>query len=360
MQTSGESVTRITCFTCAFTGTVRPCIAIRDTWKICTDILRDSLERASMRILARRYQKSKKTIAGIIHRVTASLPDSSVIQKRFHPLWSGILVVDGKVVRVYDELSTKLKHTSLSEDELLWMNKMRWLCGIDHGTGDLPHYALASSESRVDLVMYFQTLKHMDYPLKAVVCDGSPEIPHAAKFVFGEQIIIQRCTRHFLEDLRKLLPSAEENVKERERLSRLIAHIKSIIEADDIETMMKQFLALKRDRSKYRSPIARQMLKTFLNIKELLCAHLLHPELNLPHTSNDIENIFRQLNLRLKSLGRFFHQTYARDYLNAWALLRRFTKFTDCRNGRRHRNGKSPLELAGCETRNIDPLRLGS
>jgi hypothetical protein len=313
-----------------------------------------------MRILSRRYGKTKNTIMKIVHGVTSMLPTSVDVQRHFLPRWSGILVMDGKVIRVYDKLSTKLKRSSLSEDELRWMNKMRWLCGIDHGTGDLPHYALAASESRIDLVMYFQTLKQMNYPLKAVVCDGSPEIPHAARFVFGEQVVIQRCTRHFLEDLRKLLPTEEEDPRERERLIRLIARIKSIIEARAIEDMMERFDALKRDRSKYRSPIAKQMLKMFLGIKEPLCAHLLHPELNLPHTSNDIENLFRQLNLRLKSLGRFSHRSSAHEYLNAWALLRRFTKFTDCRGGRRHRNGKSPLELAGCEIGNIDPMKLRS
>ncbi len=321
---------------------------------------RESLERASLRILGRRYGKSKNTVLKIIHRVTSCLPDSLSIQRKFLPLWSGILTVDGKVVRVYDKLSTKLKRSSLSDDELRWMNKMRWICGIDHGTGDLPHYALADSESRIDLVMFFQTLKQLNYPLKAVVCDGNPEIPHAAKFVFGNQIVIQRCTRHFLEDLRDLLPREEEDPKGRERLMSLIARIKAIIEADSIEDMAKHYGALECDCKKYRSPIAKQMIKMFLGIKENLCAHQLYPDLHLPHTSNDIENLFKQLNLRLKSLGRFFHQEYARNYLNAWALLRRFTEFTDCRKGRKHRNGKAPLTLAGCEIENIDPLKLKS
>jgi len=61
---------------------------------------------------------------------------------------------------------------------------------------------------------------------------------------------------------------------------------------------------------------------------------------------------------RLKTIGRFYHQTYAKDYLNAWALLRRFTPFTDCRKGRRYRNKKAPLELAGCEIQDIDPMKL--
>lgn len=360
LESIKKFVLRIACSQCLFVGPLRPLGNIREQEDSCLQITKESLERASLRILGRRYGKSKNTILKIIHRVTSHLPDSLVIQQKFRPLWSGVLVIDGKVIRVYDKLSTKLKHSSLSEDELRWMNKMRWLCSIDHGTGDLPHYALAGSESRIDLVMYFQTLKQMNYPLIAVVCDGSPEIPHAAKFVFGERIVIQRCTRHFLEDLRKLLPTKEDDSKGRDQLERLIVRIKYIIEADDMESMIKQFDALKRDRDTYRSRIAKQMIKSFLDIKENLCAHLLHPELHLPHTSNDIENLFRQLNLRLRSLGRFFHQLYARDYLNAWALLRRFTKFTDCRKGRRHRNGKAPLVLAGCEIKNIDPLKLKS
>jgi hypothetical protein len=353
-------VLRIACGQCSFVGPLRPLGNVREEERDCFQITRESLERASLRILAGRYGKSKNTVLKIVHRVTSCLPDGIAIRRQFLPLWSGILVVDGKVVRVYDKLSSKLKRSSLSEDELRWMNKMRWLCGIDHGTGDLPHYALAKEESRIDLVMYFQALKLMDYPLFAVVCDGNPEIPHAARFVFGAQVVVQRCTRHFLEDLRKLLPAEEDDPKGRERLMRLIGRIKSIIEAATIEDMMERFDALKRDRGRYRSPVAKQMLRMFLDAKGQLCAHLLHPELHLPHTSNDIENLFRQLNLRLKSLGRFFRQSSARDYLNAWALLRRFTKFTDCRNGRRHRNGKAPLTLAGCEISNIDPFKLKS
>lgn len=356
----GKFVLRIACGRCSFIGSLRLLGNIREQEDICLQMTKESLERASLRTLGRRYGKSKNTVLKIIRRVTSGLPNSTAIHQKLLPLWSGVLVLDGKVVRVYDKLTTKLKRSSLSDDELRWMNKMRWLCGIDHGTGDLPHYALAKEESRIDLVMYFQALQQMEYPLNAVVCDGNPEIPHAAKFVFGNAIVIQRYTRHFLEDLRKLLPTEEDDPKERERLTQLIGRIKSIIEADGIEDMMERFNALKRDRSKYRSPIAKRMLKMFLSIKEDLCAHLLHPELQLPHTSNDIENLFKQLNLRLKSLGRFFHQEYARDYLNAWALLRRFTKFTDCRNGRRQRNGKAPLTLAGCDITNIDPFKLKS
>lgn len=291
----------------------------------------------------------------IIHLVIARLPDSIAIAKQFHPLWSGILVFDGKVVRVYDKLAAKLKPGTLTEDEERWLHKMRWLCGVDHGTGDLPHYEIADSENKIDLVMYFQTLKSLNYPLKGLICDGNPLIPEAARFVYGEGFVLQRCTRHFLEDLRRLLPPTEDDPNTRVTLEGLIAGIKQVIEADTLEAAVVADRALKRSS---RHSIARTMIQQFERTKGDLLAHLLHPDLHLPHTTNDIENLFKQLMLRLKSFGRFFHYRYAREYLKTWALLRRFTPFTDCRGNRKHRNGKAPLTLAGCEIKNIDPLRL--
>jgi len=294
----------------------------------------------------------------IVHRVIASLPDSEAIAKKFLPRWSGILVMDGKVVRVYDALATKLDRTKFSDDELRWMHKMRWLCGVDYGTGDLPHYVLADTESRIDLILYFQTLKSFNYRLVALVCDGNPEIPYAAKFVFGDVVVVQRCTRHFLEDLRALLPSARDDAKARAMLEGIILLVKRVIEADTIEEAASAETRLIDAVRRSRNIRAQQMFTMYLAAKIELTAHLTHPELHLPHTSNDIESLFKQLMLRLKSLGRFFHHRYANDYLNAWALLRRFTPFTDCCTSRRGRNGKAPLQIAGCEINGIDPFTL--
>ena len=350
-------MSRVSCFVCSYTGPAHRLASLRVKEGIARKIARESLERASMRTLARRYHKTKKTIMRMIHDVTRRLPDSHTLQKKFLPSWSGILVFDGKVVRVYDKLSSELKESSLSEDELLWMNKMRWLVGVDFSTGDLPHYDLASSESKIDLVMYFKTLKELNYPLKALVCDGNPSIPEAARFVFGDHIVVQLCTRHFIEGLRRELPR-EEDEQKRKKLDVLISHIQSVIEADDIVEAERQLTRLIANSKTIRHPLKDQFMHSFKAHKQELCAHILHPELGLPHTSNDAENLIRQVNQRLKSLGRFFNRHYAKDYLNAWALLRRFTKFTDCKGQRKYRNGKSPLELAGCDIENINPFRL--
>lgn len=321
-------------------------------------IAKESLENTTFHTLARRHKKAFNTVMGIVHRVLRGLPTSIDVALRFQPAWSGVLVVDGKVVRVYDEFARLLDRSHYTEDELAWRHKARFLCGIDYGSGDLPHYDLAETESKIDLVLYFRGLKSIHYPLKAIVCDGNPSIPVAARHVFGPGIIVQRCTRHFLQDLRQLLPSEKEQQGERALLKSIISQIKQVIEAATLEEAGAAYLVLRQTYRQYRHPIALAMYKRFEATKDPLTAHLQYPKLGLPHTSNDIENLFMQLAMRLKLIRRFYNFHYARSYLNAWALRRRFTPYVACKGQRKYRNGKSPLQLAAVDTTGIDYLKL--
>jgi len=314
-------------------------------------IVRDSLERSSIRILSRRYKTGKKQIMDTVHEVSSGLKSSTWIASHFPLNWSGTLVFDGKYIKTYDKLSKQLK-TKRSKQEIQRMNKSVWLCGIDYGTGDLPHYDLADEETKIDLVMYFQNLKKIGYVLQVLVCDGNKHIPAAAKHVYGEDIIVQLCTRHFIENLKH---HAGKTV-DRPRVQKTINLIQFIIQAKDLEIAGRYLQQLKQ--IKRKTKVENELIDLFKKNAEKLTAHLLHPDLNIPHTSNDIENLFKQLNLRTKSISRFNHWRYARDYLKAWALLRRFTPFTDCRKHRRWRNGKAPIEIAGAKVKNVDCLRL--
>jgi hypothetical protein len=307
-------------------------------------IAREHVERASLRALGRRHGASRTRVMKIVHRAARGVPTSFEIAQRFRPLWSGILVVDGKYVRVFDPLSAKLDRRALSEEERRRLNLKVWLCGIDAMTGDLPHYSLADEETKIDLVLFFRALKKIGYVLRVLVCDGNDHILEAARHVYGEGFLVQRCTRHFLEGLRR--KAAEAGLSGEPATSALIALIQAIVEARTLEEAATRRTALRAKR--LRHPFHRQIVAELERQLPTLATHLLHPGLFIPHTTNEIENLFRQLNLRLRSLGRFGRFRYANDYLNAWAFWRRTTPFTDCRGIRRKRNGKSPLELAGC------------
>lgn len=320
-----------------------------------------SLERGSLRILARRFGMDKDTAMGIVHRVTERLPDGEAVARALKPRWSGILVFDGKYVRVYDPWASlaagaaaraKAHPGEATGDTPRPMPRhwCAWLCGIDHGTGDLPFYSIAEEETKVDLVLYFRGLQRTGYPLRVLVSDGNPDIPAAARLVFGDAFVHQRCTKHFLEGLLRLLP--DEDPRRRDETERLIRLVHAIVAAPSLEAAGRRLAVLPH--MARETPVQRQVMRLYEEGKEALAAHLTHPGMGIPSTSNDIENVFRQLNLRLKPLGQFRGWEYAGRYLNAWALHRRLTPFTDSKGGRKERNGKAPLELAGVDLTHVD------
>lgn len=308
-------------------------------------ILSESLERGSVRILGRRFEKAKGTIMKIVHRTARRLMTSRAVAATLSPKWSGILVVDGLYVRVFDRLSAAFTGR-LTSSEKKAVHRRSWLCSIDSGTGDIPHHALADEESMVDLVLFFRELKAMEYPLKALVCDGNDDIVRAARKVYGEGFLVQRCTRHFLEGLRT--KAAEEGMREDPDTQMLIFRMQRVIEARSLEEGSNALASLRAKTAGKLSALHKKLLAEFDRLLPVLTTHLCHPELSIPHTSNEIENLFKQTRLRLKSIGRFSggYRT-ARDYLNAWTLWRRITPFTDCRGTRKARNKKSPLQMAG-------------
>lgn len=306
--------------------------------------------------MAGRHKTSKTTLVNITHEVTEQVKDSEWIAKRFNPQWSGTLVVDGKVIKVYNRFAKNF--TNLTSSEYRAAQRMTWLCGIDYTTGDLPHYSLADSENRIDLILFFKQLKKNGYSLRILVSDGNPEIPRAAEKVYGKNNILhQLCTRHFLQGLKRQLNETEEE-KNIPATKNLIAWIGKIIQAKNLESSKRWLNFLNQNLHLFKSPTQIWIKEEFRRFFKQLTLHLKHPELNIPHTNNDIENLFRQLNIRITSIGRFNRIAYANNYLKTWAAMRRFTAFSCCRKGRKYRNGKAPIELAGCDIKGLDYLNL--
>lgn len=294
-----------------------------------------------MRLVAREKNISTRTINNTIHFVTSQIKDSKFIKEKFNPLWSGVLTVDGKSIKIYDHY---LKETV----------KMVWICGIDFHTKDLPHYLLFDEEGKIDLVVFFKELKQFGYPLKVLISDDNHEILAAARFVYGDTFVFQLCVHHYINKLKLLfLPSSLQD-----RNDDLIELIKMIINSENKETFFRRLEFLMRNKHCFTKQRFRQIIfDDFLKHLESLITYIYYPEY-IPKTNNEIENLFRQLNQRLKTIGRFYHHRYAADFLKAWALMRRFIPFTDCKKPNQHQNGKAPLELAGCNIEGIDYLKL--
>lgn len=305
---------------------------------ISIEITKQHLEgRSSIRIVSRQKIISKTTVNKHTHLITARSKNSQFIKEKFNPKWNGIISVDGKYVKVYD----RIKKQTVS---------YCWICGIDCPTKDLPHYLLHDEEGKIDMVIFFQELKEMNYPLKVLISDDNHSILDATRFVFGDDFEFQLCTYHYMRKLESLIYPIKNDL--------LIETIRKIIHSRNSNIFYKRLCFLFNNKHCFlKNKIHREIFSDFQNHIEYLTTHIYYPEY-IPNTNNEIENLFRQLNLRLKTIGRFNKYEYASNFLNAWALMRRFTPFTDCKHPNKHRNGKSPLELAGCEISGIDYLHL--
>ena len=87
--------------------------------------------------------------------------------------------------------------------------------------------------------------------------------------------------------------------------------------------------------------------KDYYEKREWITACIIHPELNIPRTTNLIEGWnSTTIEMRISSIRGFKKEEYARNYINAIILKYRFHKFTDCKKKFKELNGKSPLEIS--------------
>lgn len=295
--------------------------------------------RSSYRALANLFKQSKNTILKAVLEIVSHTVSSQFIAERFKPKWSGILSFDGKYARVFD---WSAQHFGLTSREKKAAHKKVVLCGIDIPTKDIPYWRLGDEETMIDLVMYFEGLRELKYPLRVLVCDGNPDIIRAARKVYGSKFEVQLCHKHFLDNLKKYAKD-ESDHSLKETLD-LIENIRTVLVKRGTIKITMNTEAQERIIDCYE--------RNFVN----LFTYAKHKE--VPRTNNHIENYFKQLSMRLKTINLFQSRQNAEGYINALILSRRFTKFTCCRKNNKYKNGRAPLELAGCDITDIDYLNL--
>lgn len=274
--------------------------------------------RTSMRTLASHSGHSKTTICDVVHEVTAQCVSAAWIATELKPQWGGYLALDGKMIRVWDWAA---KHWRYTKVERRWLHKMSLLLALDLETLDIPSHHLGDEETTIDLVLLLRELKAINYPLKGYITDGNDDIKKAVELVFGRGVPRQLCIRHYLQNLRAKL--GEAKISDRQYHDACTALLVGA---------RPKLLSVPDD------------LFTYQSVSQL------------PSTNQQMENLIRYLNLRLKTIGQFHNWRTAKDYCNALTLMRRFIKFTDCRDPAK--NHHAPLELAKVDIANLNYLDL--
>lgn len=273
--------------------------------------------------------------------------------------------------------------------------------GADYESHDIPHYEFDFSENGIAFDRYFRTLNSIGYDMKSLTFDDrKSEIMNAARRHYPN-CVFQLCIKHYLDKILKKLKTRNIKIKikaKQKQIEKLFdgeesesipitriwsirqacrlaneiadlefnyelaldfeATISSILKAGDFKNTeyriksLEKYFWPRRFKMKDQFPdeqfrAVKILLTDFKENKKYLLNYLKHPHLNIPRTTNLIEGINSQLELRLSSIKGFETDETADNYMNVWILKRRFTKFTDCKGKFKKLNGKAPLECAG-------------
>lgn len=249
-----------------------------------------------------------------------SLPNNSFITKAYCGGYSGILIVDGKFVKVRG-----------------YAQKIPFIFGIDYLTHDIVIAQLSVAESVEAFELFFKTLNESGYDLKIAVADDRSSMNTGLKRYFPKSLI-QRCQGHYLENIRQCLHTRTDE-KHRHFFNSLKKYV-----FDEFENNTLLDKALNHLRV-YRCEGDLMRLAIVANIDERRTELFSYKSIpDCPPNTNLIELFNSHLNGRLKTIKGFKSFQAAERWLNAYVLRRRTKAFTDCDGKFRPLNGKSSLQ----------------
>lgn len=294
------------------------------------EIVRQHLQGVSFRSLGAEYDINPSTAYRRYKSELLKLPHCADITRRYSSRFCGILLVDGKYVKVKGH-----------------DRKIPVLYGIDYLTHDIPTYILSVSENYQTCRSFFASLKLLNYPLQAIVSDDNINIYQACLSVYPKALI-QICQNHYKQSLRISL-----NVGTEEIYRPFMRDIEFLFEK---RRSKDEFLRMAgKIYVKYEHDLVLQ--DAMLNIQKRFSHLLAYTNLpQLPRTTNLIESYNSHLEGRLKTIKGFESFKHADIWLNAYFVRRRIRKFTDCGRKFKALNGKCSLEITLKKNYKIDDV----
>lgn len=280
-------------------------------------MLNDHLEGFSFRSLAQKYNISVGSAYSKCFNALESLPHCADLTRKYCSKYSGILVVDGKFIRVkgYDR-------------------KIPFVYGIDYLTHDIPTYFLSIAENFVSLVKFFQSLRLLNYPLEYMISDDNLNIPNACREIYPK-MSWQLCTNHFKENIRKSL-----EVRTNPYYQPFMHEIENLLSfkrsEDDFNRVAKNIL------NKYKND--NNAIATLLDIEKR--KQNLMGFRHVPTTSNLIESFNSQFQAKFRLIKSFESFQHADLWINGYLIKRRYRVFTDCTGKFKCLNGKCSIEIS--------------
>ena len=232
----------------------------------------------------------------------------------------GLLIMDGKYVAVkgYD-------------------SKIPFLYGIDYLTHDIPHGKLFPAEDELAFYQFFQKLKELNYPLRAVIADDRKGLKRALNQVFP-YARLQLCHTHYVENIRQLL-----NIRTEEKYQHFFNSLRShVFLAETVEKVRAGLMHVILNRTG-KNRLLENIVRVINERKDDLFSYLGISD--CPNSTNLIELYNSHLQGRLKTIKGFESFASAKAWLNAYLIRSRTKPLTDCKSKFKHLNKHASLEL---------------
>lgn len=250
------------------------------------------------------------------------LPENTELTRQYCEYSSGILIIDGKYVKVRG-----------------YKQKIPFIYGIDYETHDILFGLLVAAEDTAAFLEFFRTLKSLKYPLRIVVADDRTSLPLALKQLYPD-VPLQLCQNHYLENIRNTL-HVRTDPTHRHFFNSLKKYVFDEYENDEtLNEGIHHVITEQCENIHLRQTIVMEIHRR----RKELFAHKAIP--NCPNNTNLIELFNSHFNARLKSLKGFKTKAHAKLWLNGLLIRRRTKPFTDCGPKFKHLNGKSSLEMS--------------
>lgn len=276
------------------------------------------LDGISFRTLSDEFDISVGNVYGRVLEYLKSLPHCADVSRQYCSRYCGIMVIDGKYVRVRG-----------------YKKKIPVIYGLDYQTHDIPTYKLAPSESHRACVHYLGSLKLLNYPFKAMVTDENQNFFTACDFVYPKAVQ-QLCQNHYKQNIRKSL-DLDANPKYISFMALIEDLFRFKRSPDDFNRTAKNIFT----RYKQDTLCTAVMIDIYKQQDRLLAWR---KSQGVPTTTNLIECFNSHLQDRLKTLQGFESFSHADVWLNAYFLRRRTKQFKSCEGKFKRLNGYNSLQ----------------
>lgn len=279
------------------------------------------LDGIPFRKLGNEYGLSPAQVYKRVKKEMDNLPNNTWLTAKYCNRFCGILVIDGKYVKVKGH-----------------KEKIPFIYAIDYLTHDPLVGLLAPSENEEAFLKLFRLLKTCNYPLQIAIADDRSSLIPALKYHYPKALF-QLCQVHYLE-----------NIREQLHIRTISYHhhffhslVKHVFEEHTDEEQLNSALHHVLTKRAGNNPTRQAIVMDIHRRRKELFAYAKIPR--CPRDTNLIELFNSHANGRLPSLKGFKSFTAAERWLNAHLIRRRTSPFTDCEKPFTHLNGKCPMEM---------------